>query len=428
MSLRKQILAWVGEVRKSRFARDALILLMLNASAKLFMLVGNIYAAKCLGPINLGISAQILAFSQQASIVYNGGFDAIAVREIAADKRCATVLAKSIVFFRLVLAVPILLFWVLAAFLIFDDPILRTAWMLGGALVVLGSLSIGFVFQGLERLPIQAATSLATSVLTAGAFFIYFHPGMPLGSDLVVLVIVTTISLAGLWGYYVFYYGANDAGTIRPRTVIANVRRLLRSSWYYWVLAATVFMYSGIQIPIVTYFLGERNAGIYRSAFLFAGGLYLVFNSINSLLLPRLVRWREAGPRIMWRRQMTLVVVFFLIGAPTALVAIIAAPLFYRVFLGAEFADGVLIFQILSIQMLVVFVGQIFASGLTANGQHAAYLRASLIGVVICIGVNPIAAPSFGLVGVALVSLASDIAIHGYCFLAARRYFMRQTV
>ncbi len=384
MSLRKQILAWVGEVRKSRFARDALILLMLNASAKLFMLVGNIYAAKCLGPINLGISAQILAFSQQASIVYNGGFDAIAVREIAADKRCATVLAKSIVFFRL--------------------------------------------FQGLERLPIQAATSLATSVLTAGAFFIYFHPGMPLGSDLVVLVIVTTISLAGLWGYYVFYYGANDAGTIRPRTVIANVRRLLRSSWYYWVLAATVFMYSGIQIPIVTYFLGERNAGIYRSAFLFAGGLYLVFNSINSLLLPRLVRWREAGPRIMWRRQMTLVVVFFLIGAPTALVAIIAAPLFYRVFLGAEFADGVLVFQILSIQMLVVFVGQIFASGLTANGQHAAYLRASLIGVVICIGVNPIAAPSFGLVGVALVSLASDIAIHGYCFLAARRYFMRQTV
>jgi len=428
MSLRKQILARVGEVRKSKFARDALIMLVLNATAKLFMFVGNIYAARCLGPINLGISAQILAFSQQASLIYNGGFDTIAVREIAADKRCAHVLARSIVIFRLVLAVPILLLWLLTAFLVFDDPLLRTAWMLGGALVALGSLSIGFVFQGLEKLPIQAAAGLATSVLTAGAFFIYFHPGMPVGSDLVVAVIATTIPLAGLWGYYVSYCGPSEVTTIRLGTVIANIRDLLRSSWYYWVLAATVFMYSGIQIPIVTYFLGERNAGIYRSAFLFASGLYLVFNSINVLLLPRLVRWREAGPRIMWRRQMTLLVVLFLIGAPAVLMAIVAAPFFYRVFLGPEFADGVLVFQILSIQMLIVFVGQIFAAGLTANGQHAAYLRASLIGVAICIGMNPIVAPSFGLAGVALVSVASDAAIHGYCFLAARRYFMRQMI
>jgi O-antigen/teichoic acid export membrane protein len=291
---------------------------------------------------------------------------------------------------------------------------------------VLGSLGIGFVFQGLERLPIQAAAGLATSVLTAGAFFIYFHPGMSLGSDLVVTVIATTISLGGLWGYYFFYCGANEGGLTSLSTVFANIRQLLQSSWYYWALAATVFMYSGIQIPIVTYFLGERDAGIYRSAYLFAGGLYLVFNSVNSLLLPRLVRWREAGPRIMWRHQMTLVVVLFLIGAPTVFLAIIAAPFFFRVILGPEFAEGAIVFQILSIQTLIVFVGQIFAAGLTANGQHAAYLRASLLGVVICIGANPFVAPSFGLVGVALVSLASDTAIHGYCFLAARRRFMRQ--
>src|SRR5882672_2869765 len=180
MSLRKQILGWVGEVRKSKFARDAVILLVLNVGAKLFMFVGNIYAAKCLGPINLGISAQIFAFSQQASLVYNGGFDTIAVREIASDKRCVSALVNSIVIFRLVLAVPILLVWFLVAFLTLDDPLLRTAWLLGGALVMLGSFSIGFVFQGLERLPIQAAAGLATSVLTAGAFLIYFSPGMPL--------------------------------------------------------------------------------------------------------------------------------------------------------------------------------------------------------------------------------------------------------
>jgi len=392
------------------------------------MFIGNIYAAKCLGPTNLGISAQILAFSQQASIVYNGGFDTIAVRDIAADKRCASVLANSIVIFRLAIAGPILLVWLLATLLIFDDSIVITAWMLGGVLVVLGSLNIGFVFQGLERLPIQAVAGLATSTLMAGAFFIYFHPGMPLGSDLVVAVIATTIPLAGLWGYYLFHYGPKEAGGIRTANVVANIKRLLKSSWYYWILAAIVFMYSGIQIPIVTYFLGERNAGIYRSAFLFSNGLYLVFSSINSLLLPRLVSWREEGLRVMWGRQMRLVVVLFLIGAPTVLVVIIAAPLLYRVFLGPEFIDGALVFQILAFQVLIVFVGQIFAWGLTANGQHAEFLRASMIGALICIAANPIVAPLLGLVGVALVSLASETVIHGYCFLTARRHFMRQTV
>src|SRR5258705_1198675 len=103
MSLRQQILAWVGEVRKSKFARDAVIMLVLNTSGKLFMFVGNIYAAKCLGPINLGISAQILAFSQQASIAYNGGVDLITGRQLTTDKRRAPVPSNTIFTFHFVL-------------------------------------------------------------------------------------------------------------------------------------------------------------------------------------------------------------------------------------------------------------------------------------------------------------------------------------
>src|SRR5258706_15941077 len=119
MSLRQQILAWVGEVRKSKFARDAVIMLVLNTSGKLFMFVGNIYAAKCLGPINLGISAQILAFSQQASIAYNGGVIKITLLENAAGKRGPPPLEKFLVHFCFVLGLITLFFFFFVLFFFF---------------------------------------------------------------------------------------------------------------------------------------------------------------------------------------------------------------------------------------------------------------------------------------------------------------------
>lgn len=408
--------------RSSSFVRDAVLMVILNGVAKLLMFASSVYAARCLGPVNLGVSAQILSIGQQASIVYNGGFDPIATREIAANNTRAAQLTKAIILFRLALAILLLGAWTLAVCLIFDASPMRNAWLLGGLLMFVGSLNLGFLFQGLEKLPIQGLAGVGTAILTACGVFLYFHPNMIVGADIAVALVATFIPLVGLWAYY-RHLRLGGGGQMNFSEVLVEWKWMLKRSWYYWVLALVVYLYSGVQIPIVTYFLGEESAGIYRSAVVLANGLQLLYGSIAGLLLPRLVTWNKDGLRAMWDKQKNLAMVFVCIGLPVTGIAFVAAPTLYEHFLGPQFNGGALIFQILAVQTLVVFIGQIYAWGLTANEKHGALLSSCIFGALVCIGANPIVAPAFGIAGVAVVSLVAEVTIHTLFFLVARRHF-----
>lgn len=416
-----QASTWSG-LWRSRFVRNAVSLVFLNATAKALMFCGNIYAARCLGPVNLGISANILAFGQQSAVIYNGGFDPIAVREVAAEPARGLALTRPIVLFRFLVSLACFAVWSAITLYLHSDPLILAAWSVGGLLMVLGALNITFVFQGLEKLPIQAVASFATGLLTAGGYFLFFHPGMPVGSDLIVTLVATVIPLAALWWYYLKRV---EPSGLQAAPLQHTVAKLMPESWHYWALAAVVYGYSGIQIPLVTLFLGEREAGIYRTAVLFANGLYLLYSSVNSLFLARFVIWKKAGLEAMWQRQKKLAYLAVCVGLPVTALIVALAPWVYRTFLGVKFSGGDFIFQVLAVQTLVVFVGQVFAWGLTAKGEHLSFLKASALGALVCISANPIVAPRFGIRGVAFVSLSCEVIIHGACWLYALRYIQQ---
>ena len=71
-------------MRASRLARDAALLFVLNLTSRALGFVGSLYAARCLGPVKLGLSGVVQAAVQQAGLAYNGGLDPVGVRRIAA--------------------------------------------------------------------------------------------------------------------------------------------------------------------------------------------------------------------------------------------------------------------------------------------------------------------------------------------------------
>ena len=200
------------------------------------------------------------------------------------------------------------------------------------------------------------------------------------------------------------------------------IRSLLVEARPYWILAAVVYCYSSLQIPLIGLIAGKKDLGVYRSALLLATGLELFYNSINSLLLPRLVAWRQNGPAYLWQRQKELFGLFLLLGGAVSIILIWCAPLVYRKFLGTEFMGAVLPFQILVAGRLVVFVGQIFAWSLTALHLDRQFFRASLAGAIFSVVANLLLVPKFGIVAAAGVSLVAELLVHTLCFLAIRRH------
>lgn len=396
-------------------ARQAAWLFGLNTLAKGLVFLGSAYAAKCLGPANLGISAMIISLGQLIVVLVGGGLDTVAVRHIAANPSAAGGITRAIVAFRWrMLAVILPLGLGAALWLAPGEQAL--AWSVGALIPIATSFSLLFVFQGLEKLPLQAMVSVLTSTLAAVAFF-FFYPNMPLGSDLVVMAVSGLIGvLVNSWLFLRLTCVPGGKGTV------SAIRPLLLESRPYWVLAVVVFCYSTLQVPLVGYMVGKESLGVYRSAIMLAAGLELFYNSVNSLLLPRLVAWQQHGPAYLWRRQKELLVLFLIIGGVVSAVLILAAPLIYHHLLGAEFSKAVLPFQILVAGRLVVFVGQIFAWSLTALRLDRQFFSASLAGAFFSVSANLLLVPKFGIVAAAVVSLVAEVLVHALCFLAIRRH------
>jgi O-antigen/teichoic acid export membrane protein len=403
-------------LRQSKFARDAAWLFVLNLLSRGVGFFGTAYAMRSLGPVNVGISALIQVTVQQAALSFNCGFDVIAVRRIADDHGNTGVVTTTAVTFRLALAVIASLIWVIVCYLVPESQ--RWVWLLGVPIMIAGAGSIGFVFCGQEKLPIQNAIGTGGVLLSAIAYFVFFRPNMFLGADLIVISIIGLTTMGVSWWMYHRLCGFWPVGQV----VIGQLRLLFRESWRYWLLAVMVFFYSMFQFPLIAYLLGPRELGIFRSAFGLAAGVELLFNSINSLLLARLVNWQKMGLDVMWHRQTKLLFVFLIIGLPIVGILILAAPMIYSLFLGDAFKEGILVFQILVVGRLVVFLGQIYAWGLVAVGQDNQFLFASLLGAISSITMNLIVIPKYGIAGAAIVSVASEFLLVTTIFLFVRRH------
>jgi O-antigen/teichoic acid export membrane protein len=409
---------FADRVISSKMARQAVWLFGLNSAARGMAFIGSAYAARCLGPANLGISALVASISQLVVVLANGGLDTVAVRRIAANPGCARGITASIVWFRTRLLAAILPLG-LCAVLILTSGEHAFAWCVGAILPIGTSFGLSFVFQGLEKLPLQALVSVLTSAVTAAAFF-FFRPGMPAGSDVAVMAFAGFCGM--LLSFWLFRALASQGGTDEPAPAIAA---LLRESRPYWMLAVVVYCYSTLQVPLVGYIAGKQSLGAYRSALMLVAGLDLLYSSINSLLLPRLVAWRRKGPTFLWHRQKELLFLFLFSGGAISAGVISLAPVVYRRFLGVAFTEAILPFQILVVGRLAVFVGQIFAWSLSALHLDRQFFLASLAGAVFSVGANLLFVPCYGIVAAAVVSVLSEIVVHGLCFISVKRYISR---
>lgn len=399
----------------SQFVRDAVALLVLNTTARGIAFFGVAYAVRCLGPLKLGTSALVQTTSQQVALVYNGGFDIAAVRKIARDKDNAHLTTATVLSFRLSMALIVSAIWAVLC-LILVSPANVPVWMLGVPLMLTGAGTLTFAFQGLEKLPIQNAITAGSALLTAVSYFVFFKPGVFLGADLVVTASLGAMACAFSW--YVYHSIFGKWPLIRVRW--ADLLPLLQESRHYWALAIVIYFYSVFQIPLIARLVGPHDAGIFRSAFLLAGGLELLFNSVNSVLLPRLVAWSKSGVSALWRQQLRLLAIYLALGLPLVAVLFTTAPVVYRLVLGRDFIEGVGVFQVLIFGRLTVFVGQIYAWGLAAIGRDRQFLSATAIGALLSITLNLILIPRYGTIGAAYVSVGCELFIHAYCFCSFR--------
>lgn len=356
-----------------------------------------------------------MATVAQVSLGFNGGFDTVAVRKIATDRQSAGEITAAVIAFRMGVALVAACLWV-AVVLLIPGLQYRSIWLFGALLLVLSAAGTGFVFSGLEKLPIQTAIGTGGALLTALAYFVLFRPGIFLGADLVLGVGVALITTAFSW---VACRRILGQWPLR-RTQLHYVRSLVQEGWRYWIAAIVGYLYSAFQIPLVVYILGAHEGGLYRTAFTMAAAIELLFGSINSLLLPRLIAWKDVGGDFLRRRQGNFFAVSLAIGIPPVAILVFAAPYIFQTMLGSEFARAIPVFQILAIGRLVVFCTQIYPFTLVAMGRDTSLLLMSITSAVLSVSLGTVAAGMYGIAAVAMVAVFAEAFVGFTCFVLSR--------
>jgi O-antigen/teichoic acid export membrane protein len=405
---------WFADTRKrlkvSRVARQAAWIFVGNATIRAVGFFGSAYAARCLGPVNLGISALIQSLVQPLILLNGSGMDLPMVRHVAAAPSLARPVAYRILRFRLVTMLGLLLpGWLLGTWFFAPPAYLPASW-LGAGLLFLGAFVNGPVYQALEQLPLLSAITLGGTAVTSLSYLIFFRPGMSAGSNLGVLAGSGLLTAIASWWLFFRISPARKPGDDGP-----GIPALMHESLPYWGEAMVAYFYSSFQIPLIAWFLSERQVGIYRTATVLTAAAEMFYSSVNSLMLPRLVKWRQLGPESLWNKQHEMLLISGICGGVVSLVLILGAPLIYR-FMGPQFSEGVLPFQILVLARAVVFVGQIYSAALTALGMGRQLLTSSISGSVFSVAANVAIIPLTGLVGAAVVNLLTEILVHAMCF------------
>ena len=379
-------------LHQTKWVRDAVTLLILNGISKGVEFFGNAYAARCLGPVKYGISANVLAWIVPVTLGCECGFNTVAVRRIATDKTGCRSLIGAVMSFRLFFATLAALLWLIFSLTVVASS-QQLAWGIGAIIVLMKAANLNFVFQGVERLPIQSAIVAGGSLLTAGAYLFFFSPGMFLGADLIVIAVVMMLTVVISWYAYFRLFARLPLGSVSWKPLKA----LLEESWRYWISAIVVYFYSRFQVPLIASLIGEQKAGVYRSAEMISDGLGFLLTSVNTLLLPRLVIWKEYGHRSLSHHQTKLAIIFLFIGLGPLSLLILKGDWIYQKLLGSEFLEGVFPFRILVVSRLVVFIGQIYVWGLVATNQDTKFLLAFILGAVSSVALNLILIPIFGI-------------------------------
>lgn len=416
-SLYQQSVSVLQRVRKSQFAGDAALLMIFNLFSRAVGFFGSTYAARCLGPVNLGTSSLIQSTAQQGTLAYDGGFSFSGIRRIAADKGNSQEVIETIISFHLYMALIAVVFWLIGVYWLAPEY-QRFAWMFGVFGLIYFATNIVFVFQGLEKLPVQTIINTVGSLLTAGAYFVFFKPGMFLGADLVVASVVGFIVTVLAWGAYYRMFGHFPIGKLQWRLLVG----LLRESWRYWISTVFIGGFEFLQIPLLVYFMGTHDAGIYRAAITLAVVPDLLFSSINALLLARLVVWRKQSLQYMWRRQSQLAFLYTLVGGTLTVFLVLVMPFAARHLLGPAFQNSISVFQILSIARLGVFIGQIYAYGLISTGMDKSFQWITGISTVIGLPFMILFISLLGIIGAAIAVLFCQTLAHILCYFSLRAY------
>ncbi len=397
-----------------------------KVSNLLSALVVGIMVARYLGPEQYGLMNYVVSYVTLFQVLSAFGLDSIEIREEArADRPVTTTLGTSFAV-RVILSVVFMALTIITSWQMDADG--ETTW-----LVAVYSLSI----------PLNCFMVIRNyfSAIVQNAYVVQVEIGRTLlGMGIKIVLLWIHAELVWFVAFSMFDFVLTGLGYVAAYRVKVGPLRdwrydracaayLLRESWPLLLTNAAVILYQRIDQVMIGQLLDKRSVGYFSVAGRFVEVLTYIPMILSQTVMPVLVSERGKGEEVYGRSAQRFMNISVWLSLLASAVTSVLAWWLVTILFGQVYAPAVVILQVMAFKAASVALSSTAGAMLVAEGlQRYAFWR-DLFGCLVCVSLNWLLLPAYGVVAAAWVAIMSNIAA-GFvadAFIPAYRHiFVRQ--
>ncbi len=384
--------------------------------AKALNFVALVYLARVLGVVDFGVLEFSHSLLVYLLLLADGGLELWATREVARG-RDARQLAAQVVPLRLVMSLGTLVVLLLALPVFPDYPHLRMLLVLFGLTPLVQAASLKWAFMGREQMTaVGAGLAIGQAVFAVAALGLVRTPG-----DVLWVPVVRLLGDGVVAAYFGWLFARTDAGPRRSYT-LRGAGSLLRPALVMGAAHGLALMSFNFSSVLMGFFLGAEEVGWYGAAYKPITVALALPTTYYLGLFPALSRSHAQGRDMLQAlvaRSLRIAAIFAL---PLGVGALFLAQPIVDLLFGPAYAQSVPVTQILAWSAVLVILRGTYRQALNASGHQRLDLACALIAVSLNVGVNLALIPTFGILGAAATTVASEavwLAAAAVCFNAS---------
>lgn len=370
------------------------------------------YIARTLGPTGLGEAQFALQFSKYFAIVASLGIPVYGMREVARvrhQKLKLNKLVSELLILHLLTA--LLSSGIYLAVVMFNDTLQgqQELFYIAGLQVLLGFLSIDWLFAGLEEFKIITIRSLVIRFITLAFLLIYVkQPG-----DVKPYLLISVLGIVGGHLWNLFYALARIRFIFRA---LAFTRHLVPIMLIF-LMNLCISMYTIFDTAWVGFLSSPAAVGLYTSAMKLSKIAIPFVTTLGTVLIPRSARAFAADIKNPAHLYTSFNFIIDL-AVPVSVGLFLLAPELLGLLSGHDFMGALPAMRILSFLPLLIGLSNLFGMQiLSASGNDKAILLAVSGGMVVNVMLNLWLVPLYAHTGAAIAMCLTESFVTLFTFL-----------
>jgi len=391
----------------ARELRSGGILFLLRGVGVAAGAVGGIWVARALGPEKLGISTFVIGLLGLAAALtsLNQDYNFVRRGKNLAKNESLDGLVDEVFSLRFGLGLALASVAFVACMIWRPDPVWYLPIAVGLVLVLIQCNDAGWILQLRNRMPRFFVGLSVQSLVTASLCLAFIRPDWPAGSDLVFALAGNALAFWLVWRWAC-------GGPVRIRVSVTNFLsgvRLLRSGLWLALMGLGMYALSSAEILLIAALASVEELGIYRTAMQFINVINPFVPLFFFRLYPQLIELQQSDPFAVVGVQFAALGRVVMLGIPLIVAAFFLAPMAYPIVFGQIYAAAALPFSFLFAAKVVSVAVNIFMWGALARHMDKHVVILTLAAALLCVGLNCVLIPRFGILSAALVSCFAQL-------------------